>query len=586
VGREAQNYRLGDWIVKPQLNQICSDQEVRTLAPKAMDVLVCLLTRPTEVLSADDLINLAWHGRPVEESSVHQRISQIRKALGDDSLNPSYIESVPRRGYRTLADVESLTVVTQRGSQQVREVAIRSLRNLTPDSELDWLADGLTEHLRRQIDIWRGYNVIPASLQGTGGNGLPNDLDFLLDGFIQQDGRRVVVNLELVDVTQSQRVWTEQFEGEHEDPYELQQRISISVARFFGESLDLRRAPSVPQAYGPYLRMLAVASYGNYEIHLQWLERALELDPAWSTGWADMALLLLRASYAGRDNRYLERARVILKEQPRTDVSRGYFTLCDSWLNTYWDADLDKGERLAAQLAAGGLSWPYGMILLVSGLDFEAESYFSYMTETYPYHPVGWEMLAESRLQLGDMAGAVAAARQLVRLYPPGSLNSDGLLAWPLVMAGELDEAAELMAALEVRTERLPEGFQKQMSRRRNAQRTFEFAAMTGEKPKARSAIDQLIAADDYMLAGILCLRIDDARAERLLAEPIQPQFERYAWWKTTVSITPEIAEHPAIDRIYTALGFTPQWRCELARRAARLPAKSHISCDPQKYGA
>jgi DNA-binding winged helix-turn-helix (wHTH) protein len=99
---------------RPQLNRVSRDGLARNVPPKAMDVLAALLVHPAQVLSVDDLIALAWNGRPVEESSVHHRISQIRKVLGDERHLPIYIENVSRRGYRTVAEVEPLTLTRTR----------------------------------------------------------------------------------------------------------------------------------------------------------------------------------------------------------------------------------------------------------------------------------------------------------------------------------------------------------------------------------------------------------------------------------------------------------------------------------------
>ncbi len=70
-----------------------------------MEVLICLLEQPGEVISVHSILERVWAGRVVEENSVHQRISQIRKALGDNRKNPSYIGHVPRRGYHSVAPV-------------------------------------------------------------------------------------------------------------------------------------------------------------------------------------------------------------------------------------------------------------------------------------------------------------------------------------------------------------------------------------------------------------------------------------------------------------------------------------------------
>lgn len=78
-----------------------------------MRLLVCLAARAGEVVSIDDLLNEVWSDVSVAPDSVYQAVASLRRLLGDDSKQPSYIETVPRLGYRMVAKVgpsESLLV--------------------------------------------------------------------------------------------------------------------------------------------------------------------------------------------------------------------------------------------------------------------------------------------------------------------------------------------------------------------------------------------------------------------------------------------------------------------------------------------
>ncbi len=100
------SYQLDDWLVEPHLNRISRPGELSQLEPKAMDVLAYLLSRRGEVVTTQELLAAVWAERVVEESAVHQRMSQIRSALGDDPRDPRYIANIPRRGYRIVADIQ------------------------------------------------------------------------------------------------------------------------------------------------------------------------------------------------------------------------------------------------------------------------------------------------------------------------------------------------------------------------------------------------------------------------------------------------------------------------------------------------
>jgi transcriptional activator of cad operon len=72
---------------------------------RTMRVLVCLAERAGEVVSIEDLLNHVWSDVAVAPDSVYQAVASLRRVLGDDPKQPTYIETVPRLGYRMVAPV-------------------------------------------------------------------------------------------------------------------------------------------------------------------------------------------------------------------------------------------------------------------------------------------------------------------------------------------------------------------------------------------------------------------------------------------------------------------------------------------------
>ena len=68
-----------------------------------MDVLACLALEAGKLASKQNLIDAVWRTEFVSEHALTQVISELRAALGDDARNPTYIENIPRRGYRLVA---------------------------------------------------------------------------------------------------------------------------------------------------------------------------------------------------------------------------------------------------------------------------------------------------------------------------------------------------------------------------------------------------------------------------------------------------------------------------------------------------
>lgn len=79
------------------------------LTPKAFDTLALLVEKSGRLVEKDELMNRLWPDTFVEENSLSQNIYLVRKALGEESRGPRYIETVPRRGYRFAAPVKKFS---------------------------------------------------------------------------------------------------------------------------------------------------------------------------------------------------------------------------------------------------------------------------------------------------------------------------------------------------------------------------------------------------------------------------------------------------------------------------------------------
>jgi transcriptional activator of cad operon len=113
--------RIGDWTVDPASGQISrsipgpvpgqssAQTETARLEARTMLLLLCLADRAGQVVSIDDLLNHVWSGVIVSPDSVYQAITSLRRQLGDDPKRPTYIATVPRLGYRMVANVSPWT---------------------------------------------------------------------------------------------------------------------------------------------------------------------------------------------------------------------------------------------------------------------------------------------------------------------------------------------------------------------------------------------------------------------------------------------------------------------------------------------
>ena len=96
---------IEDWQVLPAENLLTRGNETEHLEPKAMEVLAYLASRPGEVITRDELERDVWHGALVGYDAVTNTVIKLRKALKDNARQPSYIATIPKKGYKLIASI-------------------------------------------------------------------------------------------------------------------------------------------------------------------------------------------------------------------------------------------------------------------------------------------------------------------------------------------------------------------------------------------------------------------------------------------------------------------------------------------------
>lgn len=99
---------IGDWRVDRAAGEISRNGETIRLEFRTMRLLMCLAEHAGQVVSIDDLLSQVWPEVAVSQDSVYQAITSLRRQLGDDPKQPTYIATVPRLGYRMVAKVTPL----------------------------------------------------------------------------------------------------------------------------------------------------------------------------------------------------------------------------------------------------------------------------------------------------------------------------------------------------------------------------------------------------------------------------------------------------------------------------------------------
>ena len=104
-----EGFRFEDWTAYPSRHVLLGPLGEVHLEPKVMQLFEYLARDPGKVVERDELLEAIWDGRAITDEPLSRCVFLLRRALGDSARNPRYIETIPKRGFRLLCDVQPLS---------------------------------------------------------------------------------------------------------------------------------------------------------------------------------------------------------------------------------------------------------------------------------------------------------------------------------------------------------------------------------------------------------------------------------------------------------------------------------------------
>lgn len=360
------SYEFGDFeldVAQQRLSRRDGGSSV-PLTGKPFDALVYLIEHAGEALDKDTLLKAIWPGAVVEENSLTQVISSLRQLLGEERGENRYIATLPRKGYRFVADVRQrvapppmpprkrrgqwLSGVTflliaafaigavilqlnqsARTKAPVRTLAILPFKPLVPEQRNPSLEFGMADSLISQL-AQRGDQVVsPLSSvrryaavdQDALAAGRELKVDTVLDGLIQRQDDHLRVSARLLRVVDGRQLWTQTFDQPFTDIFQVQDAIATRIAAALSlqapsaEMLARRHGTSDPEAYVLYASGRFAFARLTEPTLLQGIEfyrQAVTRDPNYARAYAGLAdcysLLGVIGSRAPRETFPLARA--------------------------------------------------------------------------------------------------------------------------------------------------------------------------------------------------------------------------------------------------------------------------------------
>lgn len=322
-----QYYEFGPYRLELAQRVLTRTGEMVALAPKATEILMVLVAHAGQLVERDELLKEVWRDSFVEESNLTQTIFLLRRTLGDERAEPTYIETVAGRGYRFIANVRAVhagdlsavsdsedgeTLNGDATASAPRTVAVLPFVNATGDSGVEYLADGLTDNLVNNLARVSKLRVMSRSAVFRYKSkrlnarivGKELGVGVVLVGQITSHPPGISISLELVEVGSGWQIWGETFDCGIKDILEVQDAITRNVLAALKLKLSgdeekrvTTRYTESAEAYQPYLEgryHWSKYTRTGIEKAIIHFREAIELDPNYALAYAGIIDCYLR----------------------------------------------------------------------------------------------------------------------------------------------------------------------------------------------------------------------------------------------------------------------------------------------------
>jgi adenylate cyclase len=307
------DFQLGAWRVQPQLNSLVCELRTVRLEPKMMGVLLCLAQRSGDVVSKEQIVQEVWQGTFVTDDVLIRCVSELRKAFGDNAGKPSFIETIPKRGYRLLIPAVPLARANHHEAPSVPKfadsIAVLPFDNDGLEPEMEYLSDGVAETIINNLSRLQDLRVVPRTTTfeykrksmnpSQVGRALAARL--VLTGHVAQRGDRLIVGAELIDSEQESQLWGSTYDRKIEEIFTIQEEIAGRIPNFLQLRLTdaerrqvTRRSTESREAYHFLLKAMHFAfkyTPEGFGKGLDFCRLAIEADPVYADAYAILSLL-------------------------------------------------------------------------------------------------------------------------------------------------------------------------------------------------------------------------------------------------------------------------------------------------------
>jgi DNA-binding winged helix-turn-helix (wHTH) protein/TolB-like protein/Tfp pilus assembly protein PilF len=489
---DSPTWRFGQFSIAPGEKLLRRAGQPVSLPPKAVETLLVLIESAGRVVGKEELLRKVWPDVAVEENNLTQQISILRKTF--DEEGPTWIQTVPKRGYRFAPPVETQTPLRRKRTafaasavaaivvliaiglfatrpEAVHSVAVLPLQPLSPNDELSAVGLGITDAVVQRLAYSGEVEVQPMSAVRRYLANNPDPLaagrelnvDAVLAGTIQRAGDRYRITMELVDVRTNRSRWSGKIEESAADVFRLQDMVAEATLRSLPSKADTaaasgpRRRIPAPAAHEAFLKgryYWSRRTDGDVERAIQEFERAVSIDDSYANAWAGLASAINLQSLHfisepepsfARSRSAARQALLLDPDSAEAHAALGFITFYYDW--KWQDAETSFRRAIALDPANGNYRQLLSNLLVANGRFDEA---IAQMDEAIRADPASLMVRAVTGRQyyLARRYGEAVAVLQKALDMDSSFHAARGVLGSTLSEIGRFEEARQILEEL------------------------------------------------------------------------------------------------------------------------------------------
>ncbi len=299
-----------------------------SLREKSLRVLALLLEHPGEVVTREELRQRLW---PEDvfvdfDNNLNTAIARLREALGDSAEHPRFIETLPKHGYRFLANVFEAPRAPDRGPAPRARVVVLPFVNLSGDPAQEYFSDAMTDEIITEL-----AGLAPAQLaviarttamhykgshKDVARIGRELGVDYVVEGGVHRADDRIGINVQLIQVSDQTHLFAGKYEAELRDIFSMRSCVAQAIAAHIGitpiaDKIRMGDAVRERPTRKPTEDLAAYNEYIQGRYHLarltpeafakarQHFEEAIARDPKFALAYDSLAEIYWYMGYFG-----------------------------------------------------------------------------------------------------------------------------------------------------------------------------------------------------------------------------------------------------------------------------------------------